>query len=280
MRRLAIILTVFGFLILLSVGNQEVGAQYTQNGQAVPFVSGLNITSPKNTTYTSNMPNLNISISSLFDDSIYRYVLVYSIDGKDTSTIPSNSLSFNLPNGDTGAFTIVQCVGSVTLPPLDEGTHSLAVYAKYERISTNQNWPETLYDNQTVYFTMNHGIPPAITNLSITNGTYQQNNLTLSFTVDEAISWVGYSLDGQDIVTANGEIMLSEIAVGSHNILVYANDSLGNMGASETVAFTVAKPTSSSFNLITVVCAALVVVVAVVMAAGLLVYFSKRTQRS
>jgi len=250
---------------------QPVKAQFTQNGEACPLVSPVNITSPSNTTYTTSVLTLTFNINSLFDNTIYQYVLVYSIDGQNNVTIPSNILSFTLPNGDTGPLTIVQCSGSVALPKLNEGTHSLTVYATFERISTNGNWPDVIYDNGTVYFAINNGIAPAITNLSIINGTYYQENLTLSYTTDKDASWVGYSLDGKENVTIHGNTMLTELSNGSHILTIYANDTFGNM-SSQTVNFTVEKPqTKNSSTAITVSVIVAPIVVACI-AVGLLIY--------
>ena len=53
--------------------------------------------------------------------------------------------------------------------------------------------------------------------------------------------WVGYSLDGQETVTATGNVSLTGLAYGSHTITVYAKDVYGNMVASETMHFSVAE---------------------------------------
>jgi hypothetical protein len=50
---------------------------------------------------------------------------------------------------------------------------------------------------------------------------------------------MGYSLDCQSNVTVNGETKLIGLSQGAHSIVIYANDSLGNMGSSNTVFFSV-----------------------------------------
>jgi hypothetical protein len=80
--------------------------------------------------------------------------------------------------------------------------------------------------------------PPVISILSPENKTYSVNNVSLSFTVDEATDWMGYSLDGQTNVTITGNDTLN-ILDGSYYVVVYANDTAGNMGTSSTVYFTV-----------------------------------------
>jgi hypothetical protein len=63
--------------------------------------------------------------------------------------------------------------------------------------------------------------------------------LLLNFTTNEKTSWIGYCLDRPANVAITGNTTLTELAEGSHSIVVYANDTAGNMGASETVFFTV-----------------------------------------
>lgn len=81
--------------------------------------------------------------------------------------------------------------------------------------------------------------PPTITILSPENMTYSTESVPLVFTVNEPISWIGYSLDNQANVTIMGNTTLNNLSEGLHQIIVYANDTYGNMGASQTVYFTV-----------------------------------------
>lgn len=87
------------------------------------------------------------------------------------------------------------------------------------------------------------------------------------FTVGEPAVSLSYSLDGED-VTVTGNTTLNSLSTGSHALRVYAWDASGNVGASETVMFTVAP---FSTTLVAVAVAALAVV-----SIGLLVYFKKR----
>jgi hypothetical protein len=82
--------------------------------------------------------------------------------------------------------------------------------------------------------------PPTIHILSPQNQTYVRNYTSLNYTIDDysAISWAGYNLDGQANVTITGNTTLTNIPLGGHSIVVYSNDTFGNMGFSETVSFT------------------------------------------
>jgi len=82
--------------------------------------------------------------------------------------------------------------------------------------------------------------PPVIDVLSPRNQTYLGRNIPLTYTVYDysPISWVGYSLDSQSNITITGNTIVS-VDDGTHWIVVYANDTSGNMGSSQMVCFTV-----------------------------------------
>jgi hypothetical protein len=111
--------------------------------------------------------------------------------------------------------------------------------------------------------------PPVIDLASPVKQTYNASSVSLDFMVNKPAVWMGYSLDGRDNVTVNGNVTIEELSNGLHNVTVYAEDSLGNMGASEIVSFTVEVPFPT----------ALVVASAVIMyviGLGLIIYFKKR----
>ena len=122
------------------------------------------------------------------------------------------------------------------------------------------------------YIPIGYGtIQPTVAIISPENQSYNSSSISLMFTVDKEASWMGYSLDGTYNITVTGNTTLAGLSNGLHNITVYAEDLFGNVGASETVDFTVAFvpfPTGP-------VVAASGVTVAVV-AVGLLYYFKKR----
>jgi hypothetical protein len=84
----------------------------------------------------------------------------------------------------------------------------------------------------------NYGkIPPVITVLSPENRTYK--SLHIEYYVNKAVSWVGFSLDNKANMTLNGFTEITDIADGQHVITIFANDTSGNMGASQPVHFTI-----------------------------------------
>ena len=120
-------------------------------------------------------------------------------------------------------------------------------------------------------------ISPTIAITSPNNKTFSTGNLSLTFTVDEQSSWMGYSLDAQDNITVTGNTTILNLPNGYHNITLYAMDEAGNTGASETINFTIAIPEQEPepFPTISMV-AVFALSIAAVAAAGLLLYRRKR----
>jgi N-acetylneuraminic acid mutarotase len=96
------------------------------------------------------------------------------------------------------------------------------------------NWLSTVEQ----YTPIGYGTaPPLIQVTSPGNQTYAK--VTLSYSVDRDTAWVGYSLDGKRNVTVSGTTELFNLTQGKHSIILYGNDSAGNMGASNEVFFSV-----------------------------------------
>jgi hypothetical protein len=112
--------------------------------------------------------------------------------------------------------------------------------------------------------------------------TYTTGDLPLDFAVSTPVSWVGFSLDGQDNVTVKGNVTLAGLSDGEHNVTVYTRDSACNFGASETVIFTVAQA-SSTEQLIavnTVARSTAIIASAATISFGLLAFSLRRKRRS
>ena len=84
-----------------------------------------------------------------------------------------------------------------------------------------------------------YALNPEIIIISPQNITYTTTSVELIFTVSEETSWMGYSLDFQENVTITGNVTLTGLAEGPHNVIVFANDTSGFMGASQRVYFMV-----------------------------------------
>jgi parallel beta-helix repeat protein len=117
--------------------------------------------------------------------------------------------------------------------------------------------------------------PPKVALLSPINQVFNESSVSLIFTVDKQVNWMGYSLDCQDNVTVTGNVTLSELTNGVHNVTVYAEDTFGNEGASETIIFNIDVP--EPFPTILVVASIITVAIIGIV---LLVYFKKRHAKS
>jgi N-acetylneuraminic acid mutarotase len=117
------------------------------------------------------------------------------------------------------------------------------------------------------------GTAPEIAVVSPENKTYHTTDVELNFIVNEPVSSICYELDGETVCGVSGNMTLSGLSYGAHNVTVYATDVAGNTGASETISFNVAEETES-FSTAFVVAAS--GVLAVIIGLGLLVYFMER----
>jgi hypothetical protein len=247
--------------------------------------SVVKILFPANATYDSRFLMLNVT----FPCGGLRYTLTYNIDGKDGGAIP-----WTVENSEE-LHVIYTAIGSVALPELSEGSHCITVTivcglygylganppgAPFKQTSPDSlNYTATWTD--TVYFTINSDagateqapaadlVPPVISNISVDNRTYASTEVPLNFMVNENITSAAYSLDGEDNVTISGNTTITGLAAGAHNVTVYAWDTAGNIGASQTVNFTVTKETSTALALTASATSAAAV------AAGVVVYFKK-----
>jgi parallel beta-helix repeat protein len=124
----------------------------------------------------------------------------------------------------------------------------------------------TLYSLET--------IPPKITVQSPIDKKYNESNVPLIFAVDKAVDWIGYSVDEKQNVTIMGNSTIANMTNGLHNLVIYVNDTFGDIGMSQTVSFTVAKPEPFPTAADAVIGTAIVIVAAAV----LLVYSRKHRQ--
>jgi hypothetical protein len=167
-----------------------------------------------------------------------------------------------------------------TLKQVPDGKHEINVSAIAQGSFTNgKAVPElTKYfynfsGFSLIIFTVDTS-PPNISILSSQNATYLTHDVPLTFVTNEAVSGASYVLDGQANVTFTGNLTLTGISYGEHNVTVYVQDEAGNVGASETVVFSVAEPEPFPTLLVVAISAAIAAVVAV----AAMIYLKKREQ--
>lgn len=218
------------------------------------------IISPKNETYTNfdtALP-LNFSVNEPF---VWAKL---SLDNKANQTINGN-----MTIDSSNFFAANSCC------------HSVKVYA----IDTVGN----IGASDTIYFTMifvgwsPQPLPPIVAIISPQNDTYFKSDVLLRFTIDKTnpldneflptftnISRISYSLDGENEVTIHGNTTLTGLPDGAHNVIVFAKDTLGNIGVSQTIFFTTKAEPFPTYPV------AAVSVVAAVVAVAAVVYLQKR----
>jgi N-acetylneuraminic acid mutarotase len=211
----AYMLTARGYLglavvddVLYAIGGFDGEHWLDVNERYVPLGYGtmpaeLRVLSPENVTYTSDSVEMVLSVNRP------TTWISYSLDDRANVTVKGNAV----------------------LSQLSEGQHRLIVYVN----DTFGN----LVSSGAVYFSVDT-LPPRLLVLSPENKSYGENDVQSIFTVDEPVSWMGYSLDGRGNVTITANVTLAVLQEGSHNITFYATDLTGHNGTSTTVYFNIA----------------------------------------
>ena len=166
------------------------------------------------------------------------------------------------------------------LTGVPEGTHSLVIQAEEEGeyVRTSGSGFDTIMYVTKFFIDGSSSIvfavdlkPPIVSVLSVENKTYTSADIPLNFTLNEQVSRITYCLDEKDNVTATGNTTLTGLPVGVHNVTVYGWDAAGNVGASETITFTIAESEPFPTTMVIAPTASVAFV-----GASLLVYFKKR----
>ena len=100
------------------------------------------------------------------------------------------------------------------------------------------------------------------------NAMYNTGDIPLTVTVNNPTSWIRYSLDGQANPTMTGNTTLTGLSNGNHIVIIYANDTSGNIRASGAISFNVTAQFPTTL-------AAVAVIAAVAIIAVVILYFKK-----
>jgi hypothetical protein len=137
--RLAIALVVAVFLLVSALTPSIKADIFDDSGNHL--ATGPYVLFPVNTTYNSRIITLNISFSTKLFSPVHLSA-TYSLDGKPNVIVPllvSPSLIWSKNRVE----------GSVTLPELSEGSHTLSVYVEAHWGNGPSYW-----DSETVHFTV------------------------------------------------------------------------------------------------------------------------------
>ena len=253
---ITLLVSAMAGVFVVRLGKANPNPFFITGSDAPPLVS---LDSPLNRTYNGKVL-LNFTISAprnwYYTEKVST--VEYSVDWKHCETFILNS---NLSE----PFSY-----STVLENLTDGNHVLRIFVDstgwfYQQFSNTETFPQ-IVTSAMANFALDT-VSPAIQILSLENKTYYESDLQLNFTVSENFYNSSYVLDGQYVpVTQNST--LSDLSAGSHNLTIYAYDFAGNIGASETIFFSVAEsfPTTLVITSVSIVA---------VVGIGLLVYFKK-----
>jgi hypothetical protein len=222
MRALIAALTISLILFSVTASVAEVegqGPAWYELGFNVP--PSITVESPNSTVAYKNLMPLNLSL-----DYYSLRNTIYSIDFSGLIYIIDNQTSSNLQSQNI----------TIDVSKLSEGQHQINIIAKFFWWSAD-NVGDYFYPFEPIGFTV-YNKPPTIKLMGYETN-YNTTSFPLNFTIDRPTSWMGYSLDNKENATLLGNYTLKGLTDGSHSIVVFANDTVGNIGKSNTVFFTV-----------------------------------------
>ncbi|MCW4010058.1 MAG: hypothetical protein NWF05_05505 [Candidatus Bathyarchaeota archaeon] len=166
----------------------------------------------------------------------YIRVINYRIDEGEWENIYwINYTFYELPNeAPPGSFQ--EYHGTLNITGLSDGYHTIRIEAATDGNGYNRG------DSLMVGFTVDTITPPRVRILSPEPLTYNVSEIPLRFALEEPVSEMFYSLDGQANVTLTNNATLADLSGGRHNLVVYAIVGEGLTGASAVRVFGVAPP--------------------------------------
>ena len=227
------------FLVLIN------STHFSASGQEVTFdeikssYHAITIGSPKNgSIYNRNQIPLNVTVDYIYTE---KYVpwrvlsrLFYSIDDEPAKILTIVSQGYTTP---------IPYVYSteINISSLSNGFHKIEVVAEFSVDVGHVYVASYNYSSSPATFSCFRDQPLVVSIISPENKTYELQGIALNFTLNEAVTKITYNLDGRN-TTINGNITLSGLEVGEHNLTVFAEDTAGNEGSSETLIFTIEEP--------------------------------------
>lgn len=120
------------------------------------------------------------------------------------------------------------------------GTYNPLEINNWFRIKTIDSVTIVYYDEVEVLTVFSENLPSdTIKVLSPENKTYNTQDVSLEYVVNQVFYTATYSLDGQANQTIMGSIVLAGLSEGPHSVVVYIEAAPKNITASRTIYFTV-----------------------------------------
>ena len=223
--------------VYLGESSPPVGTKPPAISIASPTNNAVYSSSNASLTFNVSLPSSGdgLSIKEIYYEAnwLYYSIIPVGLDGLYVSTSHNNPSTFSI--NLTG---LCEGVSSLRIYAVGEGFHDIRNVINQGIIYTRYYYSFKITGSSTVNFTIDT-TPPNITNLSVENKTYNSTTIPLSFNVNEETPQLRYKLDSQANTTITGNTTLAGISEGTHSIVVYANDTAGNIGKSDTVFFTI-----------------------------------------
>jgi N-acetylneuraminic acid mutarotase len=231
------------------------GKIYVIGGSTQPVSPGTATIVNKNQVYNTRTDNWTTAAPLPYLSSFGAAVVtqgylapqaIYYIGGYSGGQFIAKTEVYNLQNNtwsDTEEMPTPR--GYLGLVTVDDMLYAIGGFDGISWLSTNENYEPIAYGS----------VPPKVQIIAPENQTY--NEVSLAFTVNRGVQWMGYSMDGDNNITVTSTIELTGLSDGSHYVTMYANDTSGNMGASDTVYFfvdteppviTIYSPTNQSYS--------------------------------
>jgi N-acetylneuraminic acid mutarotase len=210
---------------------------YIMCGSRQPNAQGTTVIINSNQVYdtqndqwslAAGLPNVAIYGAAAATEGIMSPQRIYFVGGFSFEEFSGKTQVYNIENNSwTSADPMPTPRAYLGLAVVNDVLYAIGGFDGKKWLDTNEQYKPVGYGS----------VPPKIQIISPENKTYSE--VSLAFAVNRGTEWMGYSLDNQANVTLKGETKLSGLSSGNHSIIVYANDSLGNMGSSNTVFFAV-----------------------------------------
>jgi hypothetical protein len=270
-------------VFILAFFTGAINSSFIQLVQANPVIPA-HISTPADTSPPAILVFSLQNNSAIASSDVPLVFNVSVIESKNTNGISSVCYKVDWQEGETYVYSqnysdrnrpvLKEFSCARLLTGIPEGKHNVSIHviAGGGYYEAGYNYYFYNFGSSLVNFVIDTTVP-IVSHLSLENKTYGTSTVPLNFTVNEPASQFSYILDGQEI-KINGNTTLADLSDGLHNSTIHARDMAGNIGASETVTFTVAQPKQEPFPTALVATASGASVA--IIGAGLLLYMKKR----
>jgi hypothetical protein len=236
----------------------------------------VRVASPReNATFTNGTINARFNTTIDGPDSIYKTLGIIAFYQGDWM---EESKWSPFPPGVDFTDTMLFLQYDFNLSGIPIGQHTLNITAGGNGELNENNTHYVFYLQKTIsvkFFVSTSPVKlpePIVMFSSVQNTTFKTSSFSLNFTVDQPVTKMAYSIDGQEPVAISENTTLTNLSDGQHNVTVYTTDRFSNNYTSGTLFFNV--NAQESFPDVPVLVASVIAIVLV--SASLLTYFRRR----